>query len=138
MGKVLRLGILVRKLPSHVLIIFKKRKFLITCCFRIRKWGNDNNHFGNMRHMNVWFCLWILCFCVKLNYFNVAHNKVSVTPHLIELKLKKNNCVACDGGNQSDCLHPKYTALQKLRYNLLYCFLLLCMILQLMNLRTWN
>ena len=29
-----------------------------------------------------------------------------------------------------------YTVLQKLRYNLLYCFLLLCIILQLINLRT--
>ena len=32
----------------------------------------------------------------------------------------------------------KYTALQKLKYNLLYCFLLLCLILKLMDLRAWN
>ena len=43
-----------------------------------------------------------------------------------------------DQKERENSLLKKYTTLQKLRHNLFYCFLLFCIILQLMNLRTWN
>ena len=84
----------------------------------------------------VLLCLFFLSASLRRSS-QVRHFQPCITISFLVVAVPQHPLQLCKSGSETPSIHT-YTALQKLRYNLFWCFLVLRIILKQMNIRTWN